>query len=129
MTLGAFGVLIALGRGEKPNDDLDHLRGLADRRPLLAGAMTIFLLSLTGIPPLAGFVSSLIARPPRSTADRLARAVLAERRRRGAERGDRKDQGEERGVEAHGGWGTDAGVHRRRAGHKPNLRPPPYSIT
>ena len=48
-TLGAFGVLIALGRGEDPNDDLDHLRGLADRRPLLAGAMTIFLLSLTGI--------------------------------------------------------------------------------
>ncbi len=56
MTLGAFGVLIALGTGEKPNDDLDDLRGLADRRPLLAGAMTIFLLSLTGIPPLAGFV-------------------------------------------------------------------------
>lgn len=59
MTLGAFGVLIALGRGEKPNDDLDDLRGLADRRPLLAGAMTIFLLSLTGIPPLAGFVGKL----------------------------------------------------------------------
>ncbi|MFM8410210.1 MAG: NADH-quinone oxidoreductase subunit N [Alphaproteobacteria bacterium] len=59
MTLGAFGVLIALGRGEKPNDDLDDLRGLADRRPMLAGAMTIFLLSLIGIPPLAGFVGKL----------------------------------------------------------------------
>jgi len=59
MTLGAFGVLVALGTGEKPNDDLEDLRGLADRRPLLAGAMTIFLLSLTGIPPLAGFVGKL----------------------------------------------------------------------
>ena len=53
-TLGAFGVVIALEeRGEK----LDDYRGLAVRSPLTAALMLLFLLSLTGIPPTAGFVA------------------------------------------------------------------------
>ena len=58
-TLGAFGGVIALGVRGDTNENLEDWRGLAERRPLLAGAMTIFLLSLTGIPPLAGFVGKL----------------------------------------------------------------------
>jgi len=54
MTLGAFGVVIALGeRGE----DLVGYRGLAATSPVTAGLMLLFLLSLTGIPPTAGFAA------------------------------------------------------------------------
>ena len=45
-TLGAFGGVIALGVRGDTNENLEDWRGLAERRPLLAGAMTIFLLSL-----------------------------------------------------------------------------------
>jgi len=54
MTLGAFGVVIALGeRGE----DLVGYRGLASTAPGTAALMFLFLLSLTGIPPTAGFAA------------------------------------------------------------------------
>jgi NADH-quinone oxidoreductase subunit N len=57
MTLGAFGVVIALGeRGER----LDGYQGLASQRPVIAGLMLLFLLSLTGIPPTAGFVAKFV---------------------------------------------------------------------
>jgi NADH-quinone oxidoreductase subunit N len=54
MTLGAFGVVIALGdRGE----ELAGYRGLAATAPGMAALMFIFLLSLTGIPLTAGFTA------------------------------------------------------------------------
>ena len=53
--LGAFGVVIALSRRGEPHELISEYRGLAERSPLLAGAMALFLLSLTGVPPLAGF--------------------------------------------------------------------------
>jgi NADH-quinone oxidoreductase subunit N len=57
MTLGAFGVVIALGpRGES----LDGYRGLAAQRPGAALLMLLFLLSLTGIPPTAGFAAKFV---------------------------------------------------------------------
>ena len=52
--IGAFGV-IAVVRRETGGDDLSNFRGLASRSPLLSGCMSIFMLSLAGIPPLAGF--------------------------------------------------------------------------
>jgi NADH-quinone oxidoreductase subunit N len=52
--LGAFGV-VALVRRETGGDDLVHFSGLRSRSPLLAGCMAIFMLSLAGLPPLAGF--------------------------------------------------------------------------
>jgi NADH-quinone oxidoreductase subunit N len=55
MNLGAFTVVIILGNKENGNEDLDSYAGLAVRYPFVALCMTIFLLSLTGIPPLAGF--------------------------------------------------------------------------
>ena len=57
MTLGAFGVVVALGeRGER----LDGYQGLASQRPGVALLMLLFLLSLTGIPPTAGFVAKFV---------------------------------------------------------------------
>lgn len=55
MTLGAFAVLIAVGRAERPAESLDDLAGLGFRSPLVALAMSVFMLSLAGVPPLAGF--------------------------------------------------------------------------
>lgn len=52
--LGAFGV-VALVRRETGGDDFVHFVGLRARSPLLAGCMAIFMLSLAGLPPLAGF--------------------------------------------------------------------------
>lgn len=52
--LGAFGV-IALVEKHTGGDSLSHFAGLSRRSPLLAFCMLIFMLSLAGIPPLAGF--------------------------------------------------------------------------
>jgi NADH-quinone oxidoreductase subunit N len=56
VNLGAFGTIAALARdGREPLSLLD-VAGLSERRPALAGALTVFLVSLTGIPVTAGFV-------------------------------------------------------------------------
>src|SRR5690349_9048403 len=52
--IGAFGV-VGLVRRETSGDDLQNFAGLSARSPLLAGCMLIFMLSLAGMPPLAGF--------------------------------------------------------------------------
>jgi len=54
--LGAFGVVAMLGRGDHPHDRLEDFAGLWHRRPGLAGLLAVFLLSLGGFPPTAGFV-------------------------------------------------------------------------
>ncbi|MHB8381934.1 MAG: NADH-quinone oxidoreductase subunit N [Candidatus Binataceae bacterium] len=54
--LGAFAVVIALEQRASVSDEISDYRGLALRAPGLAAAMAIFLLSLAGVPPLAGFM-------------------------------------------------------------------------
>jgi NADH-quinone oxidoreductase subunit N len=74
MTLGAFGVVIALGeRGE----DLVGYRGLAATAPGTAALMFLFLLSLTGIPPTAGFAAKFAVILNAVRAGYVALAVLA----------------------------------------------------
>jgi NADH-quinone oxidoreductase subunit N len=55
-TLGAFAVVIALERHGEARDQISDFRGLARTHPGLAAAMALFMLSLAGVPPLAGFV-------------------------------------------------------------------------
>src|SRR3989475_1739763 len=55
MNLGAFAVVAALQRRPGVTSQLETFSGLAGREPAMAWLMTLFLLSLTGIPPLAGF--------------------------------------------------------------------------
>jgi NADH-quinone oxidoreductase subunit N len=55
MTLGAFAVVTSLTDNEHPRDSYADFAGLGFKRPFLALAMTIFMLSLAGFPPLAGF--------------------------------------------------------------------------
>ena len=54
--LGAFAVVTLVGRKGEANVMIDDYRGLAGSHPLLALVMSIFLFSLAGFPPTAGFV-------------------------------------------------------------------------
>jgi len=54
-TLGTFAALTYLGTEQKPVDDVDELAGLSQTHPLMAASIAVFMFSLTGIPPLAGF--------------------------------------------------------------------------
>jgi NADH-quinone oxidoreductase subunit N len=56
MNLGAFAVIIMMRRKDIIGDEIDDLSGLMSRSPALALLMLIFLLSLAGIPPTAGFI-------------------------------------------------------------------------
>jgi NADH-quinone oxidoreductase subunit N len=56
--IGAFAVVIAVGEAIG-KDEIEDYRGLNRRSPFLAFAMLLFLLSLAGVPPLAGFVGKL----------------------------------------------------------------------
>ncbi len=56
MNLGAFAVIIVLGRKGEENANIEDFSGLGYKHPLLAVAMCIFMFSLAGIPPLIGFI-------------------------------------------------------------------------
>jgi NADH-quinone oxidoreductase subunit N len=56
VNLGGFGAIAALARDGREPLSLTDLAGLAQRRPLLAAALTLFLISLTGVPVSGGFV-------------------------------------------------------------------------
>ena len=53
--LGAFAIVLFVG-GETGSDSLDAYAGLSQRSPAAAAMLTVFLLSLAGLPPLAGFI-------------------------------------------------------------------------
>jgi len=55
MNLGAFGVLSMIESKDNLQVDLQSYTGLAARYPLLAALMSIFMFSLAGVPPFAGF--------------------------------------------------------------------------
>jgi len=59
MNLGAFGILTLLGRQQDERVLISDLAGLGFRRPMIALAMTLFMLSLGGIPPTAGFMAKV----------------------------------------------------------------------
>ncbi len=54
--MGALGIVALLGTAHEQHDELRDFAGLWSARPALAGLMTIFLLSLGGFPPTAGFI-------------------------------------------------------------------------
>jgi NADH-quinone oxidoreductase subunit N len=62
MNVGAFAVIVAASRFAGTaggGETLDDFAGLAARKPWLAAAMALFMLSLAGVPPLAGFLGKL----------------------------------------------------------------------
>ena len=62
MNAGAFAVVIALEKKDGGENDVEQssLAGIAEKFPALAAAMAIFMLSLSGIPPLAGFFGKFL---------------------------------------------------------------------
>ncbi len=57
MNIGAFSILIALSPNGQEFHELDDFNGLATRAPWLAASMSVFLVSLAGFPPTAGFLA------------------------------------------------------------------------
>jgi NADH-quinone oxidoreductase subunit N len=56
MNIGAFAVIVLVGKKGEPNGTVMDYAGLGHKRPLLALAMTVFMFSLAGMPPTAGFI-------------------------------------------------------------------------
>jgi len=56
MNLGAFAVIIALSKKGEESFAIEDYKGIGFKYPLLAAAMAVFMLSLAGIPPTAGFI-------------------------------------------------------------------------
>jgi NADH-quinone oxidoreductase subunit N len=59
MNLGTFAVILCMRQKDRMVENIDDLRGLSRTHPLMALAMGIFMFSMAGIPPLAGFFSKL----------------------------------------------------------------------
>ena len=64
MTLGAFGCILAMRRESGPVEAIDELAGLSQTNLPLAFALAMFMFSLAGIPPLAGFFGKFYAFLP-----------------------------------------------------------------
>jgi NADH-quinone oxidoreductase subunit N len=60
MNLGAFIILTVLANQDDSGLNLHDLAGLSRRHPWLAAAMAVFLLSMAGIPPTAGFAAKYL---------------------------------------------------------------------
>ncbi|NIO06773.1 MAG: NADH-quinone oxidoreductase subunit NuoN [Deltaproteobacteria bacterium] len=76
MTLGAFGVILALRDGQNANEHYSDLAGVGFKRPFLGMAMSIFMLSLAGFPPLGGFTGKFYLFRAAVEADHTALAVI-----------------------------------------------------
>jgi len=74
--LGAFAVVMALENEDGSGVNLDDLAGLSKSRPMLAMAMAVFMLSLTGIPLTAGFVGKLLVFSAAVQAGLIGLAVI-----------------------------------------------------
>jgi NADH-quinone oxidoreductase subunit N len=59
MTFGAFGVISLVAGRDSDHSHIDSFRGLGFRRPVLGGLLSLFMLSLAGIPPTVGFMGKL----------------------------------------------------------------------
>jgi len=59
MNLGAFAVIVALARRDDERLNIDDYAGLGLSRPALGAAMAVFMFSLAGVPPTAGFMGKL----------------------------------------------------------------------
>jgi len=57
MNMGAFAVLVLVGKQGEENLTLDGMSGLGYKRPFMGVALCIFLFSLMGLPPTAGFAA------------------------------------------------------------------------
>jgi NADH-quinone oxidoreductase subunit N len=76
MTIGTFGCVLLMRRNGEAVENIDDLAGLARTQPMLAAALAIFMFSLAGIPPLAGFFAKLYVFLAAIDAGLVALAVI-----------------------------------------------------
>jgi NADH-quinone oxidoreductase subunit N len=76
MTIGAFGCVMAMRRHGQAVEEIDDLAGLGRNQPLLAASLAIFMFSMAGIPPLAGFFAKLYVFLAAVEADMVPLAVI-----------------------------------------------------
>jgi NADH-quinone oxidoreductase subunit N len=76
MTIGAFGCVLAMRRHGHPVEAIDDLAGLGRNQPLLAASLAIFMFSMAGIPPLAGFFAKVYVFLAAIRADMVPLAVI-----------------------------------------------------
>jgi NADH-quinone oxidoreductase subunit N len=77
MNLGAFGVVVALANRGRECEKIESFAGLARTRPGLAALMTIFMLSLAGIPGTAGFIAKFVLFSAAVEAGQVPLTILA----------------------------------------------------
>jgi NADH-quinone oxidoreductase subunit N len=76
-TAGTFGLILHLSREGHEAEEVSDLAGLSRRAPWLAGAMTVFMFSLAGIPPMVGFHAKLAVLQALITTNVTGHLVLA----------------------------------------------------
>jgi NADH-quinone oxidoreductase subunit N len=77
MSLGAFGIVLALSRAGFEAEEITDFRGLNQRAPWYAFLMLLLMFSLAGIPPLAGFYAKLVVLDAVIKAGQIWLAVFA----------------------------------------------------
>jgi NADH-quinone oxidoreductase subunit N len=77
MILGAFGVVLLVSRVGEERTALRSYRGLGRRNPLLGALLALFLLSLAGLPPTAGFIAKVLVFQAAVRADLEGLVVVA----------------------------------------------------
>jgi len=76
MTIGAFGCVLAMRRRGQMIENIDDLAGLSKSNPAMALVFSIFMFSMAGIPPLAGFFGKLYVFMAAVNADLIGLAII-----------------------------------------------------
>lgn len=76
MTAGTFAVILNMRINDRAVEGISDLAGLARTRPAMAAAMAIFMFSMAGIPPLAGFFGKLVVFQAAVQAELYSLAVI-----------------------------------------------------
>lgn len=76
MNLGAFAGILCMRRNDRMVEGIDDLAGLSKSHPILAIAISLFMFSMAGIPPLAGFFGKLYVFKAAITAGQYGLALV-----------------------------------------------------
>ena len=76
LNLGAFAIVVVLANRGRDFERMDSLAGLAQSRPAIAALMTLFMISLAGIPGTAGFIGKLLVFSAAVEAGQVPLAIL-----------------------------------------------------